>query len=212
MRENANADAALWALTQRTGRGTDKLLLAILASYADKNNEAWPSQSTLAAEAEIDIKTIALGLKRLELSGLISRNGAGPLGSVKFRLHLNRATTQTQAELIPAPPPEPKPSKDRGTLEDVKAFCAELKLPESDSTWFYWKCEGNQWTNGGRPIKDWRATIRAWQAGGFFPSQKNGQTRKVGTAARRETELTRTMQEPIKAKTVVTYSNEHNGH
>jgi hypothetical protein len=62
--------------------------------------------------------------------------------------------------------------KAKTNLEEVETFCKELGLPKSDSDWFFYKCEGSGWTNGGKPIKDWRATIRAWKAAGYMPSQK----------------------------------------
>lgn len=57
-------------------------------------------------------------------------------------------------------------------LQNVINFTAEIGLPESDARWFFHKCQGNGWTNGGREIKDWKQTIRSWQAGGYMPSQK----------------------------------------
>jgi len=65
-------------------------------------------------------------------------------------------------------------NKGRATLAEVQAFCQEIELPASDAEWFFYKCEGNGWKNGGKPILDWQATIRAWKAGGYLPSQKNG--------------------------------------
>jgi len=243
MRNNANAEAALWALSQRTGRGVDKLLLAVLTRYENNDKEAWPSQSTLAAECEIDIKTIILGLKRLELSGFISKMGNGQNGTVKYRINRGGGPEnggppppetgdectgtsksvltegvqgETQTELLPAPPPppaKPKPIKNRGTLEEVRAYCASLGLPQSDADWFFNKCEGNGWKNGGEPIQVWRSTISAWKLAGYMPSQRSGQTRQATPAARREAEVSRTMQVPLTARTVVTYgANEHNGH
>lgn len=69
-------------------------------------------------------------------------------------------------------PPEPKPRKDRGTLEEIQDYCIELGLPETDGTWFFDKCEGCGWKNGGSAIKDWKATIRQWRLQHFLPSQK----------------------------------------
>lgn len=66
----------------------------------------------------------------------------------------------------------PKISKDRGTLEEVKAFAVEIGQPESDGEACFHKWDGNGWTNGGAKIKDWKATIRAWKASGYLPSQK----------------------------------------
>lgn len=58
------------------------------------------------------------------------------------------------------------------TLEDVKFYCAACQLPESDAVWFWNKCEGNGWTNDGKPIKSWTHTISAWKSAGYMPSQK----------------------------------------
>lgn len=76
--------------------------------------------------------------------------------------------------LFAAPPPEPpeKKAKARGTLEEFIAYFAEMKLPESDARFMFNKWEGNGWRNGVAPIKDWKATVRAWHFGGYLPSQK----------------------------------------
>jgi len=63
--------------------------------------------------------------------------------------------------------------KDKGTLEEITLFCRENNLPDSDAQYLFWKWEGNGWTNGGRPIKSWRGTVKSWQAAGYLPSQKN---------------------------------------
>lgn len=69
-----------------------------------------------------------------------------------------------------------KSNTRKANYEDVKAFCSELGLPDSDSDYFFHHWEGNGWTNGGKPIKNWKGTIRAWKAAGHLPSQKNGTT------------------------------------
>jgi hypothetical protein len=66
--------------------------------------------------------------------------------------------------------------KHRGTAQEVAAFFSEHSLPDSDAEWFFEKCTGNGWTNGGKPIKDWRATVRSWRAAGYLPSQKSNGT------------------------------------
>lgn len=63
--------------------------------------------------------------------------------------------------------------KSKGTEDEVVTYVLSLELPESDAHWFFWKCEGNGWTNNKQPIKNWRATIRSWKAGGYLPSQKS---------------------------------------
>lgn len=63
-------------------------------------------------------------------------------------------------------------SKSKGTYEEVAEFCKSIGLPVTDAEYFFNKCEGCGWTNGGKPIKDWRATIRSWKAAGYMPSCK----------------------------------------
>jgi hypothetical protein len=59
-----------------------------------------------------------------------------------------------------------------GARKRVREFARGEGIGERDSDWFFFKCEGNGWTNSGKPILDWQATIRSWWRGRFFPSQK----------------------------------------
>ena len=69
--------------------------------------------------------------------------------------------------------PEKQVSKARALdLAEVQAFVASEGLPVSDADYFWNKCEGNGWKNGGNSIKDWRATVRSWKAASYLPSQK----------------------------------------
>ena len=63
-------------------------------------------------------------------------------------------------------------SKRKANYEDLKAFCSELNLPELDSEYLFNHWEGNGWTNKDKPIRNWKATIRAWKAARILPSQK----------------------------------------
>jgi hypothetical protein len=67
-----------------------------------------------------------------------------------------------------------KKPKSRATEEDVVAFVLGLKkgLTAEDGSWFFWKCEGCDWTNNGKPIKNWKATVMSWEIARVFPSQK----------------------------------------
>ena len=69
------------------------------------------------------------------------------------------------------------------TVEEVKLFCSEIQMSMTDAEWFFYKCEGCGWTNGGKPIKSWEATIRAWRAASYFPSQKNPQSGNLPSKA-----------------------------
>jgi hypothetical protein len=71
--------------------------------------------------------------------------------------------------------PKQPANKSKGSIEEVKAFCKSIGLPEADGEWFFYKSEGNGWKNNGVPIKDWKATIRAWRMANHLPSQKNPQ-------------------------------------
>ncbi|HEY8904122.1 MAG TPA: hypothetical protein VIM48_10450, partial [Chthoniobacterales bacterium] len=58
--------------------------------------------------------------------------------------------------------------------EHVLSFCEEEGIPVSDADWFWQKGQGNDWTNGGAPIRDWMATFRSWKHARYLPSQKAG--------------------------------------
>ena len=64
------------------------------------------------------------------------------------------------------------------SIEEVIDYCKSLGLETSDGVYFWNHWEGNGWINGGKVIKDWKATIRAWKAYGHLSSQKNGGTGK----------------------------------
>lgn len=59
-----------------------------------------------------------------------------------------------------------------GARKRVGEFARGEGIGERDADWFFFKCEGNGWTNAGKPILDWKATIRSWWRGQFFPSQR----------------------------------------
>lgn len=67
---------------------------------------------------------------------------------------------------------EPPNKFKKPTIEEVKLCCARIGIPESDGDWFWNKCEGNGWTNGGKPIRSWQHTLASWKAAGYLPSQK----------------------------------------
>lgn len=67
-----------------------------------------------------------------------------------------------------------KTNKAKCSVSDAEEYCASISLPKSDGQWFVDKCEGSGWKNGGEPIKDWKATIRAWKTAGYMASQKGG--------------------------------------
>ena len=84
--------ATAWAAKQRTGLPGAKLTLLALASYANGEHVAWPSQETLAANTEQSADSVQRHIKLLESAGLISierRPGKrGQWPSLVYRLHV----------------------------------------------------------------------------------------------------------------------------
>tara|TARA_R100001509_G_scaffold70356_1_gene39133 strand:- start:95 stop:718 length:624 start_codon:yes stop_codon:yes gene_type:complete len=77
-------EALSWAAQQTAGGSTDKLVLIILANFADENGASFPSHKTIAQKAECGLSTVERSLKRLEARGLVSidpRFDSGPEGS-----------------------------------------------------------------------------------------------------------------------------------
>ncbi len=77
----------------------------------------------------------------------------------------------------------------------VREFARGEGIPDSDADWFFWKCEGNGWTNGGKPIRNWKATLRSWKQAKYLPSQKPGVGIKSGVQAEKESRLEKEMKE-----------------
>lgn len=83
-----------------------------------------------------------------------------------------------------APMPEKKPSAKREAAKpasksrpadraELDAYFREVDLLPRDAEYAWEKWEGNGWLNGGKPIKDWKSTVRQWKTGGYWPTQKN---------------------------------------
>ena len=73
--------ATSWAVKQRTGSPARKLMLLVLANYADEHGCCWPSQQTLSYDTEQSLDSIQRHLKSLEKLKLIRKvirtNGPG---------------------------------------------------------------------------------------------------------------------------------------
>jgi hypothetical protein len=63
--------ATAWAVRQKTGSSSRKVLLLVLANYADEHGICWPSQETLKAETEMSEDTIQRHSKVLKSLGLV---------------------------------------------------------------------------------------------------------------------------------------------
>jgi hypothetical protein len=62
--------ATKWALGVETGSSIAKIVLLVLAGHASRHdNTAWPSQETIAKEAEITVTSVKNGIQILKTSG-----------------------------------------------------------------------------------------------------------------------------------------------
>lgn len=111
--------------------------------------------------------------------------------------------SKTQAQREQTPDIDNDNDSDSG-LGRVREFARGKGIIGSDAEWFYWKGRGNGWTNGGKPILDWKATLLSWFRAGYLPSQKaaNGKPKQVDpNQQRRNSEYDRFMAERAQKKT-----------
>lgn len=64
------------------------------------------------------------------------------------------------------------------SIEEIKLHCSKSGISMTDAEWFFYKCEGNGWTNAGRPIRSWQMTLISWKTAGYLPSQKKHENNK----------------------------------
>lgn len=81
-----------------------------------------------------------------------------------------------------------KINRARGNFDDVSEFCRASGLFPRDAEYLWNTWEGNGWKVGGKAIKDWRATVRAWKAQGYLPSQKTPSASDMWPLAPKEQE------------------------
>jgi len=176
---------------------SELLVMLAIADYANENGKAWPSIDSLAAKSRTTPRQVQKVIAALcQRSKLTVDMCAGPyktniysilVGGVKW-LHPEVAGSKSE----PASSPDPSvsvsirqyPLKTEPVLDEVILFCEKNGINRSDAEWFFHKCEGNGWTNGGKPIKRWGSTLLAWKLAGHLASQKNyGNNKTNGTAA-----------------------------
>lgn len=64
--------ATNWAVNQRVGNPARKLLLLVLANYADPDGVCWPSQGLLAEQTGMSLDTVQRQTKKLVADGFLS--------------------------------------------------------------------------------------------------------------------------------------------
>ncbi len=174
----------VWAGEEK--RQSHLLVLLAIADHADDQGVAYPSVGRIAEKSRMSKRQVQRVLRDLVADDRLEiEEGAGPYGTNIFKVVTPcRGDTMTPVTQLCHAPHDtamsPKSSitikdtnnKRKGTQADVDRYCEELGLTCSDATHVFNKWEGNGWTNGGKPIRDWKATIRSWKAAGYLPSQK----------------------------------------
>lgn len=119
------------------------------------------------------------------------RNGVAAEVALELTAELTPQITQTVRNHQEAsgtaknhlPAEDIKPArKDRASREEVEAYVLEQGLTRNDAAYRFDGWESNGWTANGKAVKDWKASIRTWKAGGYFPSQKNNPATAVQLA------------------------------
>jgi hypothetical protein len=85
--------ASFWAIEQTPRSRDHKLVLMLLADWADETGEAWPKQSTIAKKAMCSVRHVIDLVQELEadsyLTRIRTRRRDGRQGSNRYKLHLN---------------------------------------------------------------------------------------------------------------------------
>ncbi len=68
-----SVQATTWALDYAAGSVTEKVLLLVLANYANEFGVSWPSQKTLADQTALGERTVRQVLADMEHRGVIRR-------------------------------------------------------------------------------------------------------------------------------------------
>ena len=87
-------------------RPTDKLVLLCLAQFANQaGKSAYPAQSTISRLTGVSTRGVKYALVRLRDAGLITPQGKGPNGTIKYQINLSLAAAQRGGEAPVAYPP-----------------------------------------------------------------------------------------------------------
>jgi hypothetical protein len=93
--------ATAWAVRQKTGSAARKVLLLVLANYADEHGICWPSQERLESETEMSVDTIQRHTKVLVRDGILKvtrrRRKSGTWAALIYQLHMHVETTPQNA-------------------------------------------------------------------------------------------------------------------
>jgi uncharacterized phage protein (TIGR02220 family) len=120
------------AVLRSTVSAHDKLLLIVLADYANADGEQiYPSVATMAARASLSVRAVQYGLRRLEASGLLAcvEEGSAFQRPRRYQIQVNALTpvqtvhppgaTHCTPPVQPAAPPPVQPTAPDPSLGTV---------------------------------------------------------------------------------------------
>ena len=140
----------------------------------------------LCRSSDADIHAALKDLQTTDAAEVSERDGIYTVVCRRMRKVAEISIKRQQAGNKSAANREQTPDNENesGTegLERVREFCKADGITMQDAEWFYHKGRGNGWTNGGKPILDWKATLRSWKRAGYLPSQKNAKHQSKPTA------------------------------
>lgn len=150
--------AMAWAVKQKTATPVEKLLLLMLANYADEDGHAWPSKQRLADDCCMNKATVCRNLASLQAQGLIE---------VTERYHPERGQASSLIRLKPQGSP-PVAQRDTPLSHSATPPVAQRdtnlsgNLTVADAT-----VSGAKKAKGNRLTEDWEPSeaylIRAHQ-------------------------------------------------
>jgi hypothetical protein len=89
--------ASFWAIEQKPRSRDHKLVLMLLADWADETGEAWPRRTTIAEKAMCSVKHVGDLVRELEDDGYLvrirTRRRDGRQGSNRYKLNLEVTCT-----------------------------------------------------------------------------------------------------------------------
>lgn len=154
-------------VSRRLRLGSD-VVLSVLREFFVETLEGWTHR-----RCDMEIAAYMARSERAKKNG---KAGGRPK---KTQQVISGLATETQEKTNQNQNQNQEPKEKKHTLakpdvSEVVAYCQEIGLPAADGVAVFDKWTGSGWKNGGQAIKDWKATIRAWKAQGYMPSQKRG--------------------------------------
>ena len=130
-----SSDALNWAKRVTVGSASKKAVLMVLADYADQDWSCYPSQATIAEEAEVGVRTVRRILAEWEQEGIITRHHRSApdgRGRTSDRIYLQPASLTARTTKRPGDadlPANGAPLSGQGLADDPPENHQEPQVP-----------------------------------------------------------------------------------